>query len=154
MARWNFEQLQMHLAIPEMAKGTVGLLAVGLLFGLLFGTPRVGQRSSEPKTAEDFADRAISCATPMDCDKSLQNIQQAIKLDPNLTRAYVTRGSILIRKRQLKAGLQDYGKAKAMYQKAGKTVEAQAIEQAIEQAQRENMPSCLPGKVEGIHTCL
>lgn len=154
MARWNFEQLQMHLAIPEMARGTVGLLVVGLLFGLLFGTPRVGVRSPEDKTAEEYADLAVSCGTPMYCDEALHNIQQAIKLDPNLTRAYVTRGSILIRKRQLQAGLQDYEKAKAMYQKAGKTLEANAIEQAIQIAQREKMPSCLPGKVEGIRTCL
>ena len=154
MARWNFERLQMYLAIPEMAKGSLGMLIVGLLCGLFFGTPGAKQHSSHPKTAEDYADLAVSCGTPIECNESLQNIQQALKLDPNLTRAYVTRGTILIRKHQLQAGLQDYQKAKTMYQKAGKTVEAQSIELAIQEVRRGGMPSCLPGKVEGLYTCL
>jgi hypothetical protein len=153
MSRWELEQLLMQISIPGLAKSSIGLLMGGLFCCLFFGSPG-GSPPPQPKTAEEFAKSATYCVGTLSCERSLQNIEQAIKLDPNLARAYVTRGSLLIRQQHLQSGLQDYQKARALYQQQGKTVEVEVVDRAILKSQQMKEPRCLPTNPELLEGCI
>ncbi len=152
MSRWELEQLLMQLSIPGLAKSSIGLLIGGLFCCLFFGSP--GSQPAPPKTAEELTNQATYCVGSLSCERSLQNIEQAIKLDPNSARAYVIRGSLLIRQQHLQSGLKDYQKAKVLYQQQGKTIEARVVDSAILKAQQMKVPSCLPTNPELVQGCI
>ncbi len=77
------------------------------------------QQWSQPKTAEEHIEHAHDCVGALACQESLANVQQALKLNPDLAMAYVTCGSLQLRRSEFKAiqpALQDYERARSLYQ--------------------------------------
>lgn len=157
MARWEFEQWQAARAARDMAKNPFGLLIVGVIVTLFASASPQYQQRSQPKTAEEFIEHAHDCAGELACQESLANVQQALKLSPHLAMAYVTRGSLQLRRSQFKAvqlALQDYRMARSLYQEQNKLEAVQAIDRVIEQVNRREFVTCLPSNPEAIGNCI
>lgn len=157
MARWEFEQWQAARAARDMAKNPFGLLIVGVIVTLFASASPQYQQRSQPKTAEEFIEHAHDCVGELACQESLANVQQALKLNPNLAMAYVTRGSLQLRRSQFKAvqpALQDYEKARSLYQQQNKLDAVQAIDRVIEQVDQGEFVTCLPSDPEAIGQCI
>jgi tetratricopeptide (TPR) repeat protein len=156
MTRWEFEQWQAARAARDMAKNPFGLLIVGVIV-TLFASASSQNQSKKPLTAEQYVDRAHDCVGRLACEESMANVQQALKLDPNLAKAYVTRGSLQLRQSQLKAvqpALRDYERARLLYQQEGKSDAASAVDKTIDRVKRNDFPDCLPVDPEAVGICL
>lgn len=71
--------------------------------------------------------------------------------------AYVTYGSLQLRRSQFKAvqpALQDYEKARSLYQQQNKLETVQAIDKLMGQVDRGNFVTCLMGDPEEIGKCI
>lgn len=157
MARWEFEQWQAARAARDMAKNPFGLLIVGVIVTLFASASPQNQQQSQPKTAEEYVERAHDCVGELACQESLANVQQALKLNPRLAMAYVTRGSLQLRRSQFKAvqpALQDYRMARSLYQQQNKLEAVQAIDKLMEQVNRGDFVTCLPSNPEAIGGCI
>lgn len=157
MARWEFEQWQAARAARDMAKNPFDLLIVGVIVTLFASASPQYQQRSQPKTAEEFIEHAHDCVGELACQESLANVQQALKLNPHLAMAYVTRGSLQLRRSQFKAiqpALQDYRTARSLYQQQNKLEAVQAIDRVIEQVDRREFVTCLPSNPEAIGGCI
>jgi tetratricopeptide (TPR) repeat protein len=156
MARWEFEQWQAGQAAKEMARNPLGLLIVGVVVTVLASaTPH---RGSEGKlSAEEYVTRAQYCQGTLSCQESLDNVQQAIKLDPNLAKAYVTRGSLLLKMshfKEIQPTLRDYEKARSLYQQQNKLEAVQVLDRIVGQVDQGDFITCLPSNPEAIGGCI
>jgi len=156
MARWEFEQWQAGQAAREMARNPLALLIMGVVVVVLASATPYGA-ANRKLSAEEYMTRAQYCQGTPSCQESLDNVQQAIKLDPNLAKAYVTRGSLLLkisRFEEIQPTLRDYEKARSLYQKQEKFEEELAVRKLSEQVQQLKFPNCLPSDIEMIARCL
>ncbi len=157
MARWKFEQWQAARAARDMAKNPFGLLIIGVIVTLFASASPQSQQRSQPKTAEEYVEHAHDCVGELACQESLANVQQALKLNPDLAMAYVTRGSLRLRRSQFRAiqpAVQDYRMARSLYQQQNKLEAVQAIGKLMEQVDRGNFVTCLPSNPEEIGKCI
>lgn len=156
MARWEFEQWQAGQAAREMARNPLALLIVGVVVVVLASATPYGA-ANRKLSAEEYVTRAQYCQGTLSCQESLDNVQQAIKLDPNLAKAYVTRGSLLLkmsRFKEIQPALRDYEKARSLYQEQGKTDAVIAMEKLSEEVQRRKSSTCLRSDAEAIGDCI
>ena len=144
MARWEFEQWHAAQAAREMARNPFPLLIVGILVTIFSAAP-MGNREQKP-TPEEYVNRAESCHAGLTCDEALNDVQQAIELDPKLARAYVIRASWTLKRHgSVQSALQDYRKARSLYQEQQQDFEAGEISRrAISQLERGEALACLP----------
>lgn len=157
MARWEFEQWQAARAARDMAKNPFGLLIVGVIVTLFASASPQTQQRPQLKTAEEYIEHAHDCVGELACQESLANVQQALKLNPHLAMAYVTRGSLQLRRSQFKAiqpALQDYRIARSLYQQQNKPEAEQAIDKLMEQIDQGDFVTCLPSNPEAIGGCI
>lgn len=156
MARWEFEQWQAGQAAKEMARNPLGLLIVGVVVTILASATSHGS-ADRKLSAEEYVTRAQYCQGTLSCQESLENVQQAIKLDPNLAKAYVTRGSLLLkmsRFKEIQPTLRDYEKARSLYEAQNKSEAVVAVDKSIEQVRKGKPQSCLSSDPEQIGSCI
>lgn len=156
MARWEFEQWQAGKAAKEMARNPLGLLIVGVVVTVFAAATPYGAENCK-LSAEEYVTRAQYCQGTLSCQESLDNVEQAIKLEPNLAKAYVTRGSLRLkmsRFKEIQPTLQDYEKARSLYQQQNKLEAVQAIDKLMKQVNRGKTLNCLPGDSEESGSCI
>ena len=144
MARWEFEQWHAAQAAREMARNPFPLLIVGILVTLFSAAP-MGNREQK-LTPTEYVNRAEFCQGGLTCDNALNDVQQAINLDPKLARAYVIRASWTLKRRgSVQSALQDYRIARSLYQEQHQDFEAGEISRrAVSKLERGETLTCLP----------
>jgi tetratricopeptide (TPR) repeat protein len=144
MARWEIEQWHAAQVVKDMARNPFPLLVVGVLATLFF-VPSLGDRKRQ-LTPNEYVDRAEFCQAGLTCDNAINDLQQAINLEPKLAQAYVLRASWTLKKNgSVQSALKDYQMARSLYQEQHQDFEAQEMtRRAISPLEQRQTITCLP----------
>jgi tetratricopeptide (TPR) repeat protein len=102
------------LALRQLSEQGVEIQAPAADSAAMAAAPEPAPPQAEPKTAADFADRAETSLLKRDFDRAIVDLDQAIKLDPGLSRAFYNRGVAEMAKGDEAKGLADVDRALAL----------------------------------------
>src|SRR5260221_1553583 len=89
--------------------GLAKTVGVFLLFPLIAAAQK--REAAEPTNAKEYHDRAEARAKEGKLDEAIQDLTEAIRLDPKYATAYCSRGGALLFKGEYNAAIQDLTEA-------------------------------------------
>jgi len=94
-------------ALRQLSQYDVAIQAPASESGVMSAAPAPAPAQAEPKTAGDFAERGETFLLKRDFDRAIADLDQAVRLDPTLSRAFYNRGAAEMAKGQEAKGLAD-----------------------------------------------